>query len=198
VHGLLDLEIPTRFITGNCERVVLAALAGGDISEVPVAYQDQVRRAAAQLDERCLDAIRSWPKTCALTVDGIGDVFFCHATARNDREMFTADTPDPEVAAMFDTVKAPLVICGHTHIQFDRRVGSRRIVNAGSVGMPFAPPPGGEYLLIGPNIDLSADWCTLKSPHAKTSVTVTLAVATGPACQAQLPSMKVDLDAVTG
>jgi predicted phosphodiesterase len=68
--------------------------------------------------------------------------------------MFTADTPDREVAAMFDTVKAPLVICGHTHIQFDRRVGSRRIVNAGSVGMPFAPPPGAHWLLIGPNIDL--------------------------------------------
>jgi len=153
VHGLLDLEIPARFITGNCERVVLAALAGGDISEVPVAYQDHVRRAAAQLDERCLDAIRSWPATCQVTVDGIGDVFFCHATARNDREMFGAETPEPEVAAMFETVRAPVVICGHTHIQFDRHVGAKRIVNAGSVGMPFAPPPGAHWLLIGPNID---------------------------------------------
>ena len=154
VHRVLDLDTPTQFISGNCERVVLAALAGGDVSEVPAPYQGDVHRAAAQMDERCLDAIRSWPATCELTVDGIGDVFFCHATARNDHEMFTADTPDPEVAAMFGTVNAPLVVCGHTHIQFDRRVRSRRIVNAGSVGLPFAPPPGAHWLLIGPHVDL--------------------------------------------
>jgi predicted phosphodiesterase len=30
----------------------------------------------------------------------------------------------------------------HTHMQFDRRVAGRRMVNAGSVGMPHAKQPG--------------------------------------------------------
>lgn len=154
VHRLLDLAIPTRFISGNCERVVLADLAGDDISEVPAAYHSDIHRAAAQMDERCLNAIRSWPATCDLDVDGVGDVFFCHATARNDREMFNAETAESEVALMFAIVQAPLVVCGHTHVQFDRRAAGRRIVNAGSVGMPFAPPPGAHWLLLGPNIEL--------------------------------------------
>ena len=29
-----------------------------------------------------------------------------------------------------------------------------RIVNAGSVGMPFAPPPGAHWLLLGPDVQL--------------------------------------------
>jgi len=34
-------------------------------------------------------------------------------------------------------VAADVVVCGHTHMQLDRRVGGVRVVNAGSVGMPF-------------------------------------------------------------
>ena len=48
-------------------------------------------------------------------------------------------------------VDAPLVVCGHTHMQFDRTVGPIRIVNAGSVGMPFGEP-GAYWLLLGPHL----------------------------------------------
>src|SRR5438552_13149839 len=36
-----------------------------------------------------------------------------------------------------------------THMQFDRTVSGRRVVNAGSVGMPFQSPPGAYWLLSG-------------------------------------------------
>ena len=153
LHCVLDLEIPTRFVTGNCERVVLAELDGGDISEVPEAYRHDIRIAAAEMDRRCVEALRNWPAVVELGIDELGDVFFCHATARNDRERFDATTPGPEVLPMFASVKAPVVVCGHTHIQFDRTVGPHRIVNAGSVGMPFAPPPGAHWLILGPGVD---------------------------------------------
>src|SRR6185436_13016266 len=48
---------------------------------------------------------------------------------------------------------AAMVVCGHTHMQFDRTVGRTRIVNAGSVGMPFAAP-GAYWLLLGPDVQL--------------------------------------------
>ena len=38
-------------------------------------------------------------------------------------------------------------------MQFDRRIGRVRVVNAGSVGMPFAAP-GAYYLLLGPGVEL--------------------------------------------
>jgi len=55
---------------------------------------------------------------------------------------------------VFAPANAPMVICGHTHMQFDRTVGSVRVVNAGSVGMPFSQPPGAYWLLLGPDVQL--------------------------------------------
>src|SRR5713226_8767539 len=45
------------------------------------------------------------------------------------------------------------VRCGHTHMQFDRTIGRIRVVNAGSVGMPFGEP-GADWLLLGPDVQL--------------------------------------------
>jgi hypothetical protein len=38
-------------------------------------------------------------------------------------------------------------------MQFDRMVGDVRVVNAGSVGMPFAEP-GAYWLMLGPGVEL--------------------------------------------
>jgi hypothetical protein len=38
-------------------------------------------------------------------------------------------------------------------MQFDRMIGRTRVVNAGSVGMPFGSP-GAYWLLLGPEIQL--------------------------------------------
>src|ERR671938_1299430 len=43
---------------------------------------------------------------------------------------------------------------GHVHAQYDRRLDSKRIVNAGSVGMPYqGAPVGAFWLLLGPDVE---------------------------------------------
>lgn len=78
---------------------------------------------------------------------------FCHATPRSDTEIFTRLTPEEFLRPVFADVDAALVVCGHTHMQFDRTIGSTRIVNAGSVGMPFGDP-GAYWLLLDPDAQL--------------------------------------------
>jgi hypothetical protein len=39
-------------------------------------------------------------------------------------------------------------------MQFDRTIAGRRVINAGSVGMPFAAPRGAYWLLVGPGVQL--------------------------------------------
>ncbi len=79
-------------------------------------------------------------------------MLFCHATPRNDTEIFTSQTPEQNLIPVFENVAADVVVCGHTHIQFDRMVGKKRVVNAGSVGMPFGKT-GADWLLLGPDIE---------------------------------------------
>ena len=150
---LLELDIPVQFIVGNGDRVVREQMAGRESSEVPEQFREVIRWNAQQLrpeDERML---ASWPKTARVQISGLGEVLFCHATPRNDVEIFTRLTSEDRLAPVFEGVDVPLVVCGHTHMQFDRTIGAIRVVNAGSVGMPFQDP-GAYWLLLGPDVQL--------------------------------------------
>ena len=150
---LFGLDIPATFIIGNGDRES-AVTARGDVSSaIPEFFRDVMRWTAAQLTPADLTAIESWPLTARLTIDGIGDVVFCHATPRNDTEIFLKTTPVDKLTPIFDPVGAALVVCGHTHMQFDRLVGATRVVNAGSVGMPFQDA-GAYWLTLGPSVEL--------------------------------------------
>ena len=67
--------------------------------------------------------------------------------------MFTRLTAEPRLAPVFRDLGVSVVVCGHTHMQFDRTVGDTRVVNAGSVGFPFGAP-GAYWALLGPGIEL--------------------------------------------
>jgi putative phosphoesterase len=101
-----------RFVRGNADRMP------DDRDRARVADDDLQRLAAMPLTE---------------SIDG---VLYCHAAPHDDTSITTAATPDDVVAATFAGVEGTVVI-GHTHHQFDRRVRAVRVVNAGSVGMPY-------------------------------------------------------------
>lgn len=149
---LLALPLPVDFIQGNGDRAVLEAMQGLDTGALPASAREAVRWVARQLGPREMQAIASWPKTLRLALPEAGEVLFCHATPRSDTEIFTRLTPEPRVQPAFAGLGVATVVCGHTHMQFDRAVGGVRIVNAGSVGMPFGPP-GACWLLLGPQFE---------------------------------------------
>ena len=134
---LRNLELPVQYVRGNGERVVLAQRRGEAIDEVPDAFREGIRWNAAQVSDEDTVWIATWPLTVRLAVPEIGDIVFCHATPRNDVEIFTRNTADERLLPIVTAVNAAVIVCGHTHMQFDRQVGSTRIVNAGSVGMSF-------------------------------------------------------------
>ena len=153
VSRLLALEIPARCIQGNGERDVLAFRAGVESDAVPERFRDTMRWVARQLDDDQARALGRWPATLRLDLPGIGAVLFCHATPASDTAIFTRRTPDERVRRLFAGVDAALVVCGHTHMQFDRTIDRLRVMNAGSVGMPFGKP-GAYWLLIGGVVEL--------------------------------------------
>jgi predicted phosphodiesterase len=150
---LLDLGIPTKFIYGNGESAVLEEIAGRNPASVPETYRPIIRWTAQQLPEEYKSMLAGWPATVLLEISELGRVLFCHATPRNDTEVFTRLTPEERLLPIFAGLKVEVVVVGHTHMQFDRMIGSTRVVNAGSVGMPFGAP-GAHWLLLGPDVQL--------------------------------------------
>lgn len=110
-----------------------------------------IRWTAQQISPEHQRSLSAWPKTLRLEVSGLGEVMFCHATPRDENEIFTALTPEERLTPVFQGIDASMVVCGHTHMQFDRRIGETRVLNAGSVGMPFGNP-GAYWLLLGPGV----------------------------------------------
>ena len=147
---LLSLDIPVRFIRGNGDRVVLAQMRGIEPDEVPEQFREEIRWNARQLTAEHASLLASWPATLRREIAGPGDVLFCHATPRNDTDIFTRLTSEDHLRPIFQASEATVVVCGHTHMQFDRTIGGIRVLNAGSVGMPYGEP-GAYWLLLGPH-----------------------------------------------
>jgi putative phosphoesterase len=148
---LRQLGERARFIRGNGERDVIGAF---DALPFDPILGEQVRKTigwtAGQLDQSDRDFLAQWPERLTLAVDGLGSVLFCHATPRNDMDIFTPKSPQERLNTFFSGVEAQVVVCGHTHVQFEMRVDNIRILNGGSVGMPYADRPGAYWMLFDP------------------------------------------------
>ena len=145
LERLQSLDVPTQFIRGNGDRETLEESPDRP-SRLPESARLQLRWCRGQLDERQAAAVAAWPPHVRVEVPGLGSLLFCHATPRNDEEVVTQLIPADVLLPIYDGA-GDVVVCGHTHIQYDRMAGRTRVVNAGSVGMPFEKP-GAYWLLI--------------------------------------------------
>lgn len=174
VDLMLSVDIPVHFIRGNCESAILNCKSGQEM-KLPVDVIEDVNWTYNQLQPNHIDLIRSWPLTKKLNTT-LGSILFCHATPWSEYENFTKHTSSRKIESKFSDIDSEIVVCGHTHMQFDIAIGSKRVVNAGSVGMPFGSR-GAYWLSIDEGINMkrtqydytyAADRITATNyPHAK-------------------------------
>jgi diadenosine tetraphosphatase ApaH/serine/threonine PP2A family protein phosphatase len=162
LRRLLSLDLSVHFIHGNGELAILAQIAAARTGVVtywgttsggplPEPYLEIYRWTVEQLKPEDESVLASWPKTLQLEIEGLGTILFCHGTPRSETEIFTRLTSEERLLPLFESLEVSVVVCGHTHMQFDRMIGRTRVVNAGSVGEPYGKP-GAYWLLLGPDV----------------------------------------------
>jgi predicted phosphodiesterase len=104
-----------------------------------------------QLGPERLRWLQTLPEQIELEVKGLGRVLFVHGSPRSDEEMLLRTASDERLAMILEDVEADVVVCGHTHMQFDRRFLDKRVVNAGSVGLPYGAS-GAHWVELGPDV----------------------------------------------
>jgi putative phosphoesterase len=139
-----------RWIRGNLERELVEP--GADHSAAPP--PEALEEARAGLTDEQIRFLHALQERDLLEIEHLGRVLFCHATPRNDWEIVTAATPVDRLREVLAGTDAAVVVAGHTHVQFERQVDGIRLVNAGSVGMPYEDGPGAYWALLGPRIEL--------------------------------------------
>jgi len=132
LRGLGDRVV---WLRGNADRELHR-------DEEGLAPEEFLTKARSQLSEEEIEFLHDLPPT-----QRIGDVLYCHASPRNDLDIFTERTPEERIAFLFEPLDVATVVCGHSHTQFDRTVAGVRVINAGSVGMPYEEEPGAYWLL---------------------------------------------------
>ena len=142
-----------------------AFVIGGDVLPGPLARETldrlaslpSVRYVMGNGDRESIEEfpeVAGWEPTVTLDVDGLGPVLFCHGSPRSDTELITVLTGEDRLAPMLDGVPERVIVGGHTHRQFDRALLGRRIVNAGSVGLPYEGVAAAFWALLGPGVEL--------------------------------------------
>lgn len=144
---LLEISSPLYFVRGNGEREVSTWHVDPAAVKLPPSVRETIAWNASQLSATQADALRRWPLTQRLTIMGLGEVLFCHATPADDLSIVTQETPLDAVQQLLEPADANVVVCGHTHMAYCRHVGSKQLINAGSIGMPFGQP-GAHWLLL--------------------------------------------------
>ena len=124
-----------RWLRGNADR----ELTPGERGLVPAEVLAETR---ARLSDEQIAFLHDLPATVQ-----IDRVLYCHASPRNDVDIFTERTPEERIAFLFADVDADVVVCGHTHMQFERTIAGKRVINSGSVGRPYEDEPGAYWTL---------------------------------------------------
>jgi predicted phosphodiesterase len=150
VLALLREREPVFYIGGNTDRYLVEGRYRDSLSKP--GWQAEVLGSfpwtAGQLGDAGLRFLAGLPPT-QLLYFGRGHVILAaHGSPRSDEENVGADISDADMVSMFGDLPYNLLLCGHTHRPLDRTVAGRRIVNVGSVGLPFDGDPRASYALI--------------------------------------------------
>jgi putative phosphoesterase len=143
------------WVRGNTDRCLADAfdgsfVASGLAANAPAEY---FAWCAARIQQAHRDRLASLPLTVTLDIDRLGPVAFFHGTARDDNEFILVDSPISQYRAAFAAAPEPTVVIGHTHMPFDRLADRRRVINPGSVGLPYGHG-GAAWALLGPEVTL--------------------------------------------
>jgi predicted phosphodiesterase len=101
---------------------------------------DRLRGAQHELGELILARLAKLSTTLRIPIETGGEILLVHGSPRDPSEPISHEMSDDEIRKCVGDDPAGVIVCGGSHVPFDRSVGDRRIINVGSVG----EAPGGE------------------------------------------------------
>jgi predicted phosphodiesterase len=103
-------------------------------SEHERARLDRLAQVRSELGELILARLVRLPQSVRIPLEDGGELLLVHGSPVDPFEPFSHDMSDEELLALVGDDPADVVVCGGSHVPFDRTVGGVRIVNVGSVG----------------------------------------------------------------
>lgn len=151
--------------------LALASVDPGSLVPIDDAQRRQARlfaKTRAAVGDLVAERLRRLPESQRIPLIDGREVLMVHGSpADADREI-SHDLSDDEILDLLDDDPADIIVCGATHVPFQRAVGDYHVVNVGSVGAA----PGGKvahYTVLTPRMsgaDILQDWVTYEDEEA--------------------------------
>lgn len=142
------------------------ALASVDPRSLVPIDDEQRRQARAFAETRAAigdlvaERLRRLPDQRRIPLIDGREILMVHGSPADSGREISHDLSDEEILTLLDDDPADIIVCGSTHVPFQRAVGEYHVVNVGSVG---AAPEGqvAHYTIVTPKIsgaDILQDW----------------------------------------
>ncbi len=132
VQGLSDRAVATL------DPASIQVRPGDDLARL-----ERLRATRDALGDVILRRIRQLPTHERIPLEDGGELLLVHGSPADPSEALTHDMSDEEIDALLADDPADVVVCGASHVPFERVVGGVRVINVGSVGE--APSEGGRF-----------------------------------------------------
>ena len=140
--------LAARFVRGNAERELLSLF-----DELPDDAGERARFLVERHDSVARDFLVGFRDHVVIDIDGLGPTRFCHGSPRSDEELVTEKTSVERAREFLAGVGESVVVTAHTHVSYERVVDGTRLLNPGSVGLPYEGRPGAYWALLGPGVE---------------------------------------------
>jgi len=150
IELIRESGLPT--IMGNYDQGI-----GESSDECGCAYNDELskalgKRSVAWTNQHTNDENKAFLRSLAGSIPlqlGELKVLLVHGSPRKINEYLYEDRPESSLERIMDQAGVDVLVCGHTHIPYQRILPSgRHVINAGSVGKPKDKDPRACYVIL--------------------------------------------------
>lgn len=102
---------------------------------------ERFRQVQTELGELIITRLGKLPTRAQLPLESGHTMLVVHGSPADPTEPFSEDMNDDELIALLGDEPGDIIVCGGSHMQFERRVADVHIISVGSIG----EAPGGGY-----------------------------------------------------
>ena len=122
----------------------------------------------ASIGDLVAERLRRLPEHLRIPLLDGREVLMVHGSPADNGREISHDLTDEEIFPLLADDPADIIVCGSTHVPFQRTLGEYHVVNVGSVGA--SPEPGvAHYTVLTPRMsgaDVLQDWIKYDHPEA--------------------------------
>ncbi len=167
-HRLQELG---AICTRGLSDMALSSVDPGSLLPLDEEQRRQARlfaKTRAAIGDLVAERLRRLPEHLRIPLLDGREVLMVHGSPADNGREISHDLTDEEIFPLLAEDPADIIVCGSTHVPFQRTVGEYHVVNVGSVGA--APESGvAHYTVLTPRMsgaDVLQDWVKYDHPEA--------------------------------